>query len=261
MIHTVRVVVAMTRAELAADAAYRAQLVIAAFGWVVPLVMMVLWRTTTADPAAQARITTYYLATMVLTGFDPIGVIAMGSGDLIRTGRMASLLVRPVHPFSGLLARSLARIPISLLAATIMVAVAAAVLDVTVIADPLAWVVALVALAVGLVGIGLIVSLFAMLSFWTSKAEGLQSLVFGCEWLFGGLIAPLALIDGWFGLNARHQPFWLAVGGPAELVSGLREPGAVAVSVVAGLGWTAALIPIVRFTWGRAVRRHEAVGS
>lgn len=56
-----------------------------------------------------------------------------------------------------------------------------------------------------------------------------------------------------------HQPMWFAVGAPAEIVSGIADPGWWA--VVEAVAWVVLLDRVFRVVWSRGVRRYEAVGS
>ena len=260
-VYTGRVVWALTRAELAANAAYRWQIVLSALGWVVPMVMMVLWRQTTDDDATVAAVTTYYLATLVLTNLNPWGWVTFGLGDYVRTGQLSSLLLRPSNPIWTLVARALGRAPMRVVASAVLIIGVSRWLTFSFTFTPAIAVTTILAFTIGMVGVGMIFSMFGMIAFWTSKGEGVSSLCFAGEWLFGGLVAPMFLVDGWFGSLGRFQPFWLALGGPAELVAGARAPTDMVGPMAAGLVWAAALGLVFTRMWERGTRRHEAVGS
>ena len=101
-----RVYRTLLSSELAAAATYRAQLLVGALGWVVPLAMLALWRGAGGDEPIEGitagQLTTYYLVVLVVTGLSPIGALIFGLSELVYSGRLSSLLLRPVHPLHGL---------------------------------------------------------------------------------------------------------------------------------------------------------------
>ncbi len=251
--------------EIAATAAYRAQLVVGVLGWVVPLAMLALWRTAAGDEGIEgitgAQLTTYFVAVLVTTTANPTPTMIFGLGELVASGRLSSLLLRPAHPLHSLLARDIAEtitriLPVAAVAATVIV-----VLDGAVSSDPTAW---LLAIAVGLVGIVGAVHLGAIvgaLALWMTKAAALQGVYFGVEWILGGLIAPIALLPEPLDAIARYQPLWFAVAAPGELVSGMSSVDQGVTALVVGVAWVIVLNVVFRNVWRRGMVRYEAVGS
>lgn len=259
--YPVRAQLALTRMELSALSAYRAQILLGAFSWVVPLVMMVLWLNADAGSVDPGRLTAYFLTTLVLTSLNPLGYLVFGFGRLVHDGRLSALLLRPVHPATAILAQGLARAVVGLPAVVAMVAAVVAFVDASFSADPrtLGW--ATVLFVLGLIGVGQLSTMVGTIAFWSTKAEGMQSVIFVGEWVLGGLVAPFAVISGWFARIGYFQPFFLALGGPAELVSGLRSPETAPGLALVGVAWVVALHLLGRVVWRAGMARFEAVGT
>jgi ABC-2 type transport system permease protein len=92
-----------------------------------------------------------------------------------------------------------------------------------------------------------------------TKAQGVQGLLVGAEWVLGGIIAPVGLLPGALPDVVRHQPLWFADGAAPEILSGIGHPGPWAL-VEAAL-WVVCLHVAYRRLWVRALTRYEAVGT
>lgn len=261
--YTSRVVGAVLRSELQARAAYRAQIMIGVFGWVVPLAFMALWRGASSDGdlsgISQGQFTTYFAVILVTTNMGLAGYIIFGLSDRIHDGRLSAMLLRPFHPVVVPAAEGLAdtayRMPVVLVGVPVLIAVAGG----TVTDRPGDYALALVVTVLGITAASYIGAMMATIAFWMTKAEGVQSLIFGAEWILGGMISPIALYPGVLPEIFSHQPLWYACGAPAEIVAGMGGHSWWLAGECAA--WIVVLHLVFRVLWRRALRRYEAVGT
>lgn len=255
----------LLRAELAASAAYRAQLVVGLFGWVVPFVMIALWRGAAGDGTIEgitgAQFSTYFVGVLVATTLGVGGAVVFGVGDLVHSGKLSPLLLRPHHPVHTIVARQVAE-NLTRLVPLLLVAIATiTLLDGALADDVRSWLLAPPLMVVGIVGTVYISVLVGSLAMWMTKSAGVQGLIFGVEWIIGGVIAPVVLLPPALTAIARVQPLWFAIGAPAELVSGISPASDGAVALGLGLVWIAGLHVVVARVWRVALVRYEAVGT
>ncbi len=97
------------------------------------------------------------------------------------------------------------------------------------------------------------------IAFWMTKAQGVQGLLVGAEWVLGGIVAPVALLPGVWPDIVRHQPFWYADAAAPEILSGISAPSLWIVAEAAV--WVVALHLLYRALWRRALRKYDAVGT
>lgn len=255
----------MIAAEISASAAYRPQQLLSLIGWVVPFAMLALWRTAgDGEPIegfTTGAFTTYFAVILVTTTVSPIFAVVFGFGELVHDGRLSGLLLRPGHPLHVLVTRGLAESAVRVGPVVGLAAVTIVLLDGEITGEPLRWLVALTMFAIGIVGVVLIAALVATIAFWVTRSEALQGLIAGVEWLTGGLLVPVSLFPGVIPQLLRHQPFWLSVGGPGEVLAGTTELDVALVAAAAGVVWVGVLLVAFRLVWRRGVRRYEAVGT
>lgn len=258
-----RVGSALIGAEVQAASAYRAQLLVGVFGWVVPLAFMALWRGAAGDGAIEgttsAQFATYFAVMLVTTSVALTPVIVFGFGDLVHSGQLSSMLLRPHHPLLTLVARAVAqktyRVPPVLLVFPLLLALTGG----TVTDHVPSLVLAPVVCLLGVIGASYLAALVATIAFWMTKSNGVQGLLSGLEWIVGGLVAPVALLPGILPDIVRHQPLWFAGGAPAEMVAGMGHHGWG--TAVEALLWIVVLDQVFRVVWRRGLRRYEAVGT
>lgn len=261
--HLVRVAATLLRAELQARAAYRAQIAIGAFGWVVPLAFMALWRGAAEDGPitgiSQAQFTTYFAVLLVVSNFWIIGDVVFGTAGRIHSGQLSAMLLRPLPPTLVPVAEGVAvnvyRAPVALVGMPIVIAAAGG----TVTREPGDWLLAVAIAVVGIVAVTYVGALVACVAFWMTKADGLMGLVIGLQWVLGGMVAPIALMPGVLPQVLSHQPFWYAAGAPAEIAAGIGHHSAWV--LVEAAVWVVVLHLVFRASWRRALRRYEAVGT
>ncbi len=258
-----RVYGALLRTELQAASSYRAQLALGALAWVVPVAFMALWRgaagTEGVDGISAAQFTTYYAVVMFTTSLQISRSLSFDVEPLVHSGELSALLLRPHHPMHVLITRGLARLTYALTPLLLVVPALVWFLGGVVTDDPGQW-----ALAVALTPLGFVAEIYlglmmGCLALWFTRSAALSGLLFGAEWLIGGLVAPIALMPPPLDTLLRHQPLWFAIGAPAEAISGISrlEPW---ILLEAG-AWIVVLHLGFAGLWRRGTRRYEAVGT
>ncbi len=258
-----RVYGGLLRAEVQAATTYRSQLILGALGWVVPVAFMALWRSAAAggDVAGitAPQFTTYYAVLMFTSALQLSRMLSFGIEPLVHSGELSALLLRPTHPMHVLVARGLAQLTYA--SAPLLVVVPALVyfLGGTVSDDAGQW---LLAAALGPLGFLAEVYLALMMgavALWVTRSAAIAGLLFGAEWLIGGIVAPVALFPGILPDLLRHQPLWFAIGAPAEALSGISRLSPWVLAEAAA--WVVVLHLLFARVWRRGMLRYEAVGT
>lgn len=258
-----RVYGALLRSELQAAWSYRAQLVLGALGWVVPVVFMALWRGAAGggDVAGitSAQFATYYAIVLLTTSLQISQILSFEVEPLVHSGELSALLLRPAHALHVLVARGLAQLTYKLTPLVLVVPALVLLLGGSVTSDAGQWWLAAGLVPLGFLSIVYLGLIMGSLALWLTRSAALSGLLFGMEWLVGGLVAPVALMPGPLPQVLRHQPLWFAIGAPAELVSGI-----VALSpwvLLEALAWVVLLHVAFARMWQRGLLRYEAVGT
>jgi ABC-type uncharacterized transport system permease subunit len=260
VIAAVRKYGAWVRLEGTAVAAYRVQLFLSLFGWVVPLAFMALWNTAASNSGVMTsgQSTAYYIVLLVATNFGISGDIIFSFGPMVYSGELSTLLMMPYSSVLVILARPVVTAVIRSLPLVVIIPLMAIAMNASFTRDPL-----VIAAAVGLGLLGWISTvafswLYALAALWVGKWNGIMGLLSGVQWVLGGLVAPSAFMPTWLAWCMRLSPFWLAEGGMGELLAGVMAlqwwmP-------VSAVGWIVVLGLLFRLAWPRAMRRFEAVG-
>ena len=102
---------------------------------------------------------------------------------------------------------------------------------------------------------------FAMLAFWTVRADGIFDLTEAVSFLLGGGIAPVALLPHSLGAVVPYLPFYYMIGFPIEVVTGAVHAEAIWSGVATSLTWSLGLFVAYRLLWRLGIRRYGAVGA
>ncbi len=255
---------ALVKGEVMATAGYRANLIVSMIGWVVPFVMLALWRGAAADGPVEGitadQFTVYFAVVLVTTTLSLTGLLIYEFSPLVHNGQLAHYLQRPYHPFHNLIAKGIAfgifrAATVGVLFTALLVFVGG---DVQTGAE---LGTAVVLWVVGMIGAGYLAAISGTIALWVTKAFGVQSLVIGAEALIGGLYAPISLLPGWLEVVGRHNPFWFQMGAPAELLAGIIDVGAGLNAIAEGVVWVVALHAIFRWVWAKGLEQFEVVGG
>ena len=254
---------ALLRAELQAASAYRAQLVIGALAWVVPVAFMALWRGAASGGEvagiSTGQFTTYYAVLLLTTSLQISRELSFGISPLVWSGELAALLLRPHHATHVLVARGVARAAYVLPPLLVVVPLLVVGLDGRLTREVDQWLLAAALVPLGFLAEIYLALMMGALALWITRSDALSGLLFGFEWVLGGLVAPVALLPGVLPDLLRHQPLWFAIGAPAEAVSGISrlEPWVLAEAA----GWVLLLHLAFARMWRAGLRRFEAVGT
>ena len=264
---TLRGGLATMRMELQVAAQYRANMAVWSIAGVLQVVVyLAIWRAVAAETGGTtsgysgAEFAGYFLALLIVREMTYTW-IPYDFPDHVRTGKLAPMLLRPVHPLVSVGSRMVAYRAQS----TLMLVPAAAVLFVVFDAD-VHTSAAAVALAVVVVPLAatlrfLADSLLALASMWLVRIDGLRGVYYLFLLFLGGQFAPLAVLPDWLRSLARILPFYWMLGYPVELAIG-RAPVADAGMGLAVLAtWTLVLYAVLQPVWRAGVRSYESVGQ
>ena len=236
-----------------------------AFGWMIPpLAYLFVWSTAAGEAGigglTRGEFVAYYLILIVVNQFT-YSQTNWTVGDVIRTGGMNPLLLRPMAPFfdavatqvSGLVVYSAFILPVT--------AVLALVLRPELHVqgrDVLAFFPAL--LLAGLLrffwGYWL-----ALLAFWATRADALLALQDALVFLLAGQVAPTVLLPGVLRTVSSVLPFRYMLGFPVEVLIGQLGPAEVWRGFLAQGSWLVVAVALYVTLWRLGVRRYSAVGG
>lgn len=258
-----RVYGGLLRTELQVATTYRSQLLIGAMTCVVPVAFMALWRgTAEGGPVAgitSGQFTTYFAVVLMTTSLQLTNHLSFGVDPLVHSGELSALLLRPHHPMHVLVARGVAQLTYKVAPLLVVVPLLVAGLGGPVSRDGTQWLLAVTVAPLGFVCTVYLALMMGSLALWVTRSAAISGLLFGAEWIFGGLVAPVGLLPWFLPDLARHLPLWFAIGAPAEALSGISRLGAGV--LVEAAAWAVALHLLYAAVWRRGLGRYEAVGT
>jgi ABC-2 type transport system permease protein len=269
--HALRAYPALLRIGFSEMVAYRAEFLVWILTTNMPLVMMALWHAVAADGPVgrfgQKELQTYFLATLVVRILTSTWMVWELTMD-IRQGRLATKLLRPMHPLLPYSAQHLAAVPLRMM----MVSPVIVVLLVTMgrnggfaalpLADPRRLCILIAALAGAWLLLFLTMVIIGTLAMFVDSALSVFELWLGVHFILSGYLVPVELLPhAWANTLTRALPFWYSLGFPVETAIGMLDLPAALHAL--GIQWlyVLGLLGTAIITWRAGMRRFVAFGG
>lgn len=242
---------------------YRAELYLWALSGITPFILMGLWMKASAEtpfgmgPVDFAR---YFLAVFLVRQLTIVWVVYDFEHHVIN-GKLSPLLLQPMDPVWRFLlshvSERFARTPFLLL----LVALFFVIYPKSFWIPPgsslgLAAVVMLLAFLLRFV----MQFTFAMIAFWSERANAIEDLWFMLYLFLSGFIAPLDVFPPLVRKITEWTPFPYMIYLPAKLLMG-QNTDSVGRGIAVMLVWGGVFLVLYRWLWHRGLRHYSAMGA
>lgn len=251
--------VAASHAEMSE---YRVEIVLWILSSIMPFMLMGLWMNASQTgnlgmgPVGFAR---YFLAVFVVRQVTLVWVIYEFEEDVVK-GRLSAHLLHPIDPgwryLASHLGERMARFPFLVGICAIFFMLYPPALW---IPSPTAAGKALFALSAAFALRFLMQYAFAMVAFWSERANAIEDLWFFMYLFLSGFIAPLELFPPTVRRLAELTPFPYLVYMPAQILIGRPVDLGRGMSVMAV--WGIAFWILYRLLWKAGLKRYSAMGA
>lgn len=244
---------------------YRSFFFILAFGWMIPpLIYLMVWATAAGEQGiagfTRGEFVAYYLV-LILVNQITYAQTNWTVGDMIRTGEMNRILLRPVAPiydalaseFAGKVVYLIFDIPVLILLAVLLKPEFNFGLQEVFLFIPaliLAW------------GLRFFWGYWlALLAFWTTRADALLILQDTLIFLLAGQVAPVTLLPSIMQTLAAVLPFRYMVSFPVEILCGQLTTKGLAHGFLIQTIWLGLALFLTVVMWKKGTRRYGAIGG
>lgn len=253
------------RVGFAGIVAYRAEMTIWILTATLPLIMLALWNAVAAEgPVAgfdQVEIARYFAATLLVRQLTSVWLVWEMNYE-IRSGRLSQKLLKPMHPLIQYAVEMITSVPFR---AVILTPLLAALLlwrpELWKTPTPTAAALFAVSLVFAWSINFLVQAVFATLSFWLDKTDGLFGVWFAAWSLLSGYIAPLDTFPGWARDVLVVLPFRGMLGLPVEILGSFLSPADALPQIGLQVFWIAVMGFLLATLWSAGIRRYGAFGA
>jgi ABC-2 type transport system permease protein len=262
---TVRSLPTLVRIGFAEAVAYRAEMLVWMLSTTMPLVMLALFSAVARGGPigryGQKDFVAYFLATFVVRQLT----MAWAAWEInfeVRSGSLATRLLRPISPVASYAIENLAAMPLRLVVAIPVSAIALWIVG----GDRLAhgWGNAVLFL-VSCFGAWLLTFLvhiaIGTLSLWIEQSLKVMDVWFAGYLVFSGYLVPVELFPPALAETMRWLPFRYQIGLPVEILLGTHGRTETLGLVAVQFGWVALAAIVTTAIWQRGLRRFSAYGG
>jgi ABC-2 type transport system permease protein len=209
----------------------------------------------TAATLTYVWLTQALIATSYIWGWNELAL-------RIRTGDIATDLIRPIHPLRAGLAFDYGRALYHALFRGIPpLLVGALVFHLVAPPDLLMWL-AFAASVILAVGVSYAYRLlYNLVAFWMLDNRGPMMIASLVATLFSGFLIPVAFFPGWLAAIAHATPFPAMLQTPIDIFVGVTSGPAAIAAIATQLGWAVALFLAARAVFALGVRRLVVQGG
>lgn len=263
-----RAVFVLGRTSIAEMIQYRSEVALwAVWGIVYPAVALTMWNAAlegapnnTLAGFGPREFAAYFLLTMI-AGHVTGAWDAWEMGYLVRTGALSPALLRPILPMWKSIADNFAYKAVT---GVILIPIWLAIAWLTgaaFCATPAQFSLGLLALLLAAVLHYLWGYNIAVVAFWTTRTDAIGEMWFGSSLIFGGRLAPLALLPVPLQWAAAVLPVKWIIWFPAEALMGRLTVSEIVIGLIWQCGWIAGAVMLFRYLWPRGLKRYSAVGA
>jgi len=261
---TLRAYPTLLRVGFAGAVAYRAEMLVWMLTMTMPFVSLALWsavsRAAPVGRFGQREFATYFLATVVVRQLTGSWVVWELIQE-IKTGTLASRLLKPIHPLVAYSAENIAALPMRVLFALPIAIIGLAIGGVHLPNGVLT----IGALLVSLVGAWCItffvMAMIGMLSFFMESSASIFEVWLACFMLLSGYLLPLELFPGWVRTFTYVLPFRYTLGFPVEILIGAASSSEIVQGLAVQWTYVIVCVSLALVTWRAGVRRFGAFGG
>lgn len=258
----------MLGAALAGMMQYRGEAALwALWGVIYPAVSLAMWNAALGGSGAaslrgydQRDFAAYFLMSMIVAHVTAAWDL-FEMGWMVRSGAFSPRLLRPMLPIWQSVADNLSYKIVSLALLAPIWAVFAWYTQPRVTAGAAQIGLGLVSLLLAAVINYILGYSLALIAFWTTRIDAIGEFYFGGSLIFGGRLAPLALLPGVLQWCASLLPFKWIVWFPAQMLMGQVAVGDGLSGLLIQLAWVVVGIGLFRFMWHFGRKQYSAVGA
>lgn len=241
---------------------YRAELLFWALSGTLPLILMGVW--VEASQGGQFGLSPvdfvrYFLAVFLVRQFTVVWVIWEFEREVVE-GKLSFRLLQPLDPgwhhIASHFAERFARLPFALLLVGLFFFLYPQALWLPRLDQVLLFIAGTV---MAFILRFLMQYTFAMFSFWTERANAIESFSFLFLLFLSGMIAPLEVFPPVVRTIALWTPFPYLINFPASLLIGL--PQNIVGGFLAMLGWSTIFFLLNRWLWHRGLKQYSGMGA
>lgn len=267
MKRVLRATAAMQRRATAEMLQYRGEVALwAIWGVIYPAVALAMWNAA-AEGAGGAihgydagAFAAYFFLTMI-AGHLTTAWDVHEMGWRVRSGALSPALLRPLLPMCTSIAENVSYKLVTLIILAPLWAAAMWIMQPRFEGGGLELLAGLAALLLGAALHYVWQYTLALIAFWSTRTNAVAEFWFGGTLLFGGRMAPLALLPGPLQWVAAALPFKWIIWFPVAVALGRLDAAGIASGLAWQVGWLAAGIVLFRIFWAASVKRYAAVGA
>lgn len=179
----------------------------------------------------------------------------------IKTGTLASRLLKPIHPLLAYSAENLAAIPLRVLFALPIALIGLAKGGAHLPHTPMLVVAFLLALAGAWIITYFVMAIIGTLSFFMESSASIFEMWLACFMLLSGYLVPLELFPPWIRQVTFVLPFRYTLGFPVELLIGMSTPDQIVRGLLIQWSYCVVSSAGALLLWRAGVRRFSAFGG
>lgn len=234
---------------------------------VEPVVYLVVWSTIARQSGGSVggytpeTFAAYYIVWTLVRNMN-ISFTPYGWEERIREGTLSAHLLRPMHPihydigyFAGW--------KVAVIVMWLPIALGLSLIFHPELNDirPQQVVVFFIAIWGAFLLRTLLLWLLGMLTFWTTRVNGLFEIYFYSELLLSGRVLPVDLMPAWTRTLGNFLPFRWGFGYPITALVGPISDRDLYLGLAIQFAWIAGAVVAVSFAWRRAVKHFTAVSG